>query len=173
MRSSPTDTNLVNWWRNYFLLMSIRIFMVAQRFRTVDGVSFDHVGQNQSCLWLHGERTFELVKSFAHRRISNMIFGRCRHSDFLQTFTVKHYHNILTFFLVSEWNLAITWSNSRLKYAKTQSFLLLLSLFANHKYCVTVLVMSLISSLFLWTLDLASHGVWTKPGRSAESWKKF
>ena len=95
-----------------------------------------------------GKRAFEPVKSFAHRRISNTIFGRCRYSNFLQTLTVKHFHSILTFFVVSEWNLAYKWSDSRLKYAKTQSFLLFLSLFANHEYCVTVLVTSLISSLF-------------------------
>ena len=35
-----------------------------------------------------------------------------------------------------------------MKYAKTQSFLLFLSLFANHEYCVTMLVTSLISSLY-------------------------
>ena len=101
---------------------------------------------SKSLVRVVGKRAFEPVKSFAHRRISNTIFGRCRYSNFLQTLTVKHFHNILTFFVVSEWNLAYKWSDSRLKYAKTQSFLLFLSLFANHEYCVTVLVTSLISS---------------------------
>ena len=60
---------------------------------------------------------FEPGKSFAHRRISNTIFGRCRYSNCLQTLTVKHFRNIITFFVVSEWNLAYKWSDSHLKYA--------------------------------------------------------
>ena len=64
---------------------------------------------SKSLVRVVGKRAFELVKSFAHRRISNTIFGRCRYSDFLQTFAVKHYHNILTSFQVSEWNLAYMW----------------------------------------------------------------
>ena len=48
-----------------------------------------------------GRSSFELVKSFTHRRISNPIFDRCRYSDFLETLTVKHYPDILTFLQVS------------------------------------------------------------------------
>ena len=103
---------------------------------------------SKSLVRVVGKRAFEPVKSFAHRRISNTIFGRCRYSNFLQTLTVQHFDNILTFLLVSEWNLAYMWSDSRLKYALTQSFLLFLSPFDNHEYCVTVLVASLISSLY-------------------------
>ena len=57
-----------------------------------DVISY-HVDQNHSCEWL----AEELSSRSNHRRISNTIFGRCQYSNFLQTLTVKHFHNILTF----------------------------------------------------------------------------
>ena len=70
---------------------------------------------SKSLVRVVGRGAFEPVKSFAHRRNFQHDFRQV--SNFLQTLTMKHFHNILTFFLVSEWNLAYMWSDSRLKYA--------------------------------------------------------